>query len=266
MPNITTKQEFNQQLQYSSSVAPKLAETIKQKKPWTMEDVQNIIEQRQKKLESQSLFQALDNSSEIDDLRAIAPHFYFFIFAFQDMLRLTHNQISDSTLKKVAASLMAEDAGHEQLYLFDLKQLNCTQDVPWLFGVAHQPVRDFVYQLIGDLLRASDDRIRIIFPLVLEATGKVFFKYLVDLVRRCDYNQSLRYFGSFHQKIEMNHNIYQDGEEELHNIEFDENTYQEAVAFIDRCFDSFEYFADHLESQRVDTALCASRKSEVGVI
>lgn len=252
MHNITAKQELNQQLQSSSSVSPTLAETITQKKQWTIEDVQNIIEERQKKLESQPLFTALDNSSQIDDLQAIAPHFYFFIFTFQDMLRLTHDLISDSVLKKVAASLMAEDAGHEQWYLFDIEQLNCKRDVPWLFGAAHQPVRDFVYELISDILRASDDRIRIIFPLVLEAIGKVFFKYLVALVQRCGYNQSLRYFASFHQEIEMNHNIYQDGKEELHNIEFDENTYQEAVAFIHRCFDSWEYFAAHLECQRAN--------------
>lgn len=100
-------------------------------------------------------------------------------------------------------------------------------------------------------MRASDDRIRIIFPLVLEAIGKVFLKHLVPLVVRCGYNQSLRYFASFHQEIEMNHNIYQDGKEELHNIEFDENTYREAVALIYRCFDSFEYLADHLEHQRI---------------
>ncbi|NET45742.1 hypothetical protein [Okeania sp. SIO2B3] len=252
MHNITAKQELNQQLQSSSSVSPKLAETITQKKRWTIEDVQNIIEERQKKLESQPLFRSLDNSSQIDDLQAIAPHFYFFILTFQDMLRLTHNLISDSVLKKVAASLMVEDAGHEQWYLLDIEQLNCKRDVPWLFGATHQPVRDFVYQLISALLRASDDRIRIIFPLVLEATAKVFFKYLVDLVQRCGYDQSLQYFASSHQEIEMNHNIHQDGKEELHNIEFDENTYREAVALIHRCFDSFESFADHLECQRAD--------------
>ncbi|GGA16054.1 hypothetical protein [Okeania sp. KiyG1] len=252
MHNITAKQELNQQLQSSSSVSPKLAETITQKKQWTIEDVQNIIEERQKKLENQPLFKALDNSSQIDDLQAIAPHFYFFILIFQDMLRLTHNLISDSVLKKVAASLMAEDAGHEQWYLFDIEQLNCKRDISWVFGATHQPVRDFAYGLIGDLLYISDDRIRIIFPLVLEATAKVFFKYLVDLVQRCGYNQSLQYFGTYHQEIEMNHNIHQDGNEELHNIEFDENTYREAVAFIHRCFDYFECFADHLECQRAD--------------
>lgn len=157
--------------------------------------------------------------------------------------------ISDSTLKQVAANLKVEDTGHEQWYLFDLEQLNCTQDVTWIFGVTQQPVRDFVYQLIGDLLSVTDDRIRIIFPLVLEATGKAFFKYLVDLVQRCGYDHSLQYFGSYHQKIEMSHNLYQDGQEELHNIEFDKNTYQEAVAIINRCFDYFEGFAEHLECQ-----------------
>ncbi|NES73240.1 MAG: hypothetical protein F6K24_52655 [Okeania sp. SIO2D1] len=169
---------------YSSSVSPKLAETITQKKRWTIEDIQNIIEDRQKKLESQSLFKSLDNSSHINDLRAIAPHFYFFVFAFQDMLRLTHNLISDSAVKKVATSLIAEDAGHEQWYLFDLEQLNCTRDVPWLFGVTHQPVRDFVYQLIGDLLHINDDRIRIIFPLVLELIYKVNLKLASRLTIR----------------------------------------------------------------------------------
>ncbi|MDJ0571594.1 MAG: hypothetical protein QNJ53_21465 [Pleurocapsa sp. MO_192.B19] len=192
-------------------------------------------------------------SSKIDDLRAIAPHTHFFVLAFQDMLRLTHRLICDAVLKEVALSFVQEDAGHEQWYLFDVEQLGCVRDVRWLFSPTHQPVRDFVYQLMSELLRASDDRVRIIFPLILEATGTVFFKHLVGLVQRSGYDQTLRYFATSHQEIEVNHTIYNDAEQAaLNNIEFDENTYQQAIGLVHRCFDSFERFADHLEHHRRD--------------
>lgn len=218
-----------------------------QTKRWTREDVQGVVEERQKQLEGNPLLSTLDTSSDIEDMRAIALHFHFFVLAFQDMLRLIHELIGDPALKEVALSLAREDAGHEQWYLFDVEYLGCTCDVPWLFGPAHQPVRDFVYQLMSDLFHASDDRIRIILPLVLEATGTVFFKHLVGIVRRSGYDQSLRYFSSSHQKVEIGHDIYKDEQEVLQNIEFDENAYREAIALVHRCFDSFERFADHLE-------------------
>lgn len=201
------EQELTGDRQSPSSLFPTVAETATQTGRWTLEDVQGAVKGRQKELDSKPLFKALNSSAKIDRLRALAPHFYFFILAFQDMLRLTHGLICDPALKEVALSLAREDARHEQWYLLDVERLGCPRDVPWLFGPAHQPVRDFVYQLMSELLRARDDRVRIIFPLVLEATGTVFFKHLVGLVQRSGYDQSLRYFASSHQEIEMDHNI-----------------------------------------------------------
>lgn len=227
-------------------------ETITQARRWTIQDVQSVLEDRQKELESKPLFNALDRSSQIEDLQVIAPHFYFFVLAFPDMLRLTYEMISDTSLKEVALSLAQDDAGHDQWYLFDLEQLGCTRDLRWLFRPTHQPVRDLVYQLTSNLWRVSDDRVRIIFPLALEATGIVFFKHIAGLVQRAGYDKSLRYFGSSHQEAEINHTIYEDGKEVLRDIEFDEKTYQEAIALVKQCFDSFECLADYLEQQRGD--------------
>lgn len=227
-------------------------ETITETKQWTIKELQSVIEYRQKDLESKPLFNTFDRSSQIEDLQAIAPHFYFFVLAFQDMLRLTHEKICAPTLKEIALNFVQEDAGHEEWYLFDVEQLGCTRDVRWLFGNVHQPVRDFAYELTSYLFNISDDRVRIVFPLVLEATGVAFFKSIVGLVRRSGYDESLRYFGSCHQKAEMSHNMYKDGKEALDDIEFDENAYREALALIHQCFNCFEGFADYLEQQQGD--------------
>lgn len=230
---------------------PVIKEAVIQNKRWTIEDIKGVIEERQKGLESKTLLNVLSRSSKIEDLKTIVPHFHFFVLAFQDMLRLTHGLICDPLLKEVAQSLAQEDAGHEQWYLFDVKQLGCVRDVRWLFGTDHQPVRDVVYQLINELLSAKDDRVRIIFPLVLEATGAVFFKHIVALVQSLGYDQSLRYFASSHQEIEENHVIYSEGGQgAFDDIEFDANAYQEVIGLVNRCFDSFEHFADHLEYHR----------------
>ena len=217
----------------------------------TMADVQAVIEARRGELEKNPFLSALDASSEAADVRAIAPHLYFYVLGFQDMLRMTHELVREPAIKAIASQLAAEDAGHEQWYLYDIEQLDCARDLRWLFSAEHQPVRDIVYMLMAQLLRADDDRVRIVFPLVLEAAGSVFFKRVVGLLRRADYQRPLRYFARSHQEVEEEHDIFsEDGQLALTAIEFDATSYRDALGLISSCFDAFEGLADHLEHQR----------------
>ena len=216
-----------------------------------MSEVQAVIDARQRALAEKPLFRALDASSDIEDLRAIAPHGYFYVFGFQDMLRLTHEEVVDASMRDLARSLRDDDAGHENWFAEDTRVLDIVRDVPWVFGDAHRFTRDMVYHLISELLAAKDDRVRIVFPLVLESAGAIFFGAMVGLVRRTDYDPRLKYFARSHQEAEEAHQVFEEpGQEQLAKIEFDEGSYADAIRLVHACFDWFDRFADHLQAQR----------------
>ena len=215
-----------------------------------MTEVQAVIDVRRRRFEREQLLASLATSSSIDELRAIAPHLTFYVFGFQDMLRLTTELITEPKLRELADSLRQDDAGHERWFLFDMKQLGCTVDVEWVLGQEHQTTRDVTYGLIGELLRATDDRVRLVFPLVLEATASVFFPYVTNLLARAA-GPRLLYFGHTHLDAEAGHDLYGEARaQQLAAIEFDVAAHEAAISLVHRCFDQFERLFDHLEQQR----------------
>lgn len=217
-----------------------------------MSDVQAVIEARRRQLDQKPLWRALDSSSNVDDVRAIAPQGAFYVFGFQDMLRLTQELVVDPELREIATNLRGEDAGHEDWFVWDLGQLGLELDAVWLFGEEHRVTRDVTYGLIGQLLRAEDDRVRVVFPLVLEAAGSLFFRRVVALLHRAGFDRPLRYFARSHQEAEEEHDIFSDaGSATLAGISFDPVSHEAAVQLVHACFDYFERFMDHLEHHRV---------------
>ncbi|WP_106092060.1 iron-containing redox enzyme family protein [Enhygromyxa salina] len=217
-----------------------------------MAEVQGVIQKRTDALATMPLFRSLAASSHLDDLRAIAHHGYFYVLGFQDMLRLTHEQIQDPELGSIALSMRQDDLGHDAWFLADTETLGVSRDVAWVFGDVHRPIRDMVYRLMSELLGASDDRVKIVFPLVLEAAGSIFFASMVDLVKRADYDHALRYFARSHQAAEEAHEVFSEsGQEVLDRVNFDLPLYDEAIGLVERCFDCFEQFAERLEQHRI---------------
>ncbi len=217
----------------------------------TMMDVRAAIESRRSKLAMEPFLRSLDASSSLEDLRAFVPHLYFYVFAFQDMLRLAHGRVSDPQLREIARRHREEDAGHERWFAFDMNELGTTRDVVWVFSAEHELTRDVSYELVAELLRASDDRVRVAFPLVLEALGSVFFPRVVRLLERAGAGERLRYFARSHQQVEEQHEIFSaEGEQALNGITFDDAVYAEALAMVERCFDHGERLAAHLERHR----------------
>ena len=215
-----------------------------------MTEVQAVIDVRSRRFEREQLLASLATAASIDELRAIAPHLTFYVFGFQDMLRLTAELVRDPKLRELADGLRKDDAGHERWFWFDMTQLGCTPDVEWVLGREHQATRDVTYSLMSELLRADDDRVRMVFPLVLEATAAVFFPYVSNLLARAA-GPRLLYFGDTHRDAEAAHELYEQARaQQLAAIEFDEPTYVAAVALVHRCFDLFERLFAHLEQQR----------------
>jgi len=217
----------------------------------TMTDVRAAIEVRRTRLAAEPFLRSLDASSSIDDLRAFVPHLYFYVFAFQDMLRLAHARVTDPKLREIARRHREEDAGHERWFAFDMAELGTTRDVVWVFSAEHELTRDVSYELVAELLRATDDRVRVAFPLVLEALGSVYFPRVVRLLERAGTGEKLRYFARSHQEVEENHDVFSaEGEQALNGIAFDEAVFADAMAMVDRCFAHGERLAAHLERHR----------------
>jgi hypothetical protein len=217
----------------------------------SMIDVKRVIEARRARLEQHAFLRSLESSARADDLRAFVPQLYFWVFAFQDMLRLAHERVIDPQLREIARRHREEDAGHQAWFAADAAELDCVRDVVWIFGDEHRVTRDVSYELVAAILEATDDRVRIVGPLVLEALGSVFFPRVVGLVDRAGLRDRLQYFARSHQQIEADHDIFtEEGAKALDGLEFDDVAFAQSVALVDRCFDQGERLATHLESAR----------------
>jgi len=217
----------------------------------TMTEVRAAIEARRQRLAAEPFLRSLEASSSVEDLRAFVPHLYFWVFAFQDMLRLAAERVHDPELRELARRHREEDAGHEQWFATDAEELGCARDVVWVFGADHQTTRDVSYELVAEILHATDDRLRLVFPLALEAMGSVFFPRVVAMLERAGFRGRLRYFARSHQHIEESHDIFTgESNKALDSITLEPVVYDQAIALVERCFAHGERLAAHLESHR----------------
>ncbi len=217
----------------------------------TMADLQRVIEQRRLELERSPFIQGIERSSSVDGLRGFVPQLYFYVYAFQDVLRLSAETITDPRLAAIATNHRNEDAGHERWFGSDVVALGCARDVEWVFGPEHSQTRDVAYALVAEVLHADDDRLRLVVPLVLEAAGSVFFFRVIDLLERAGFDRPLHYFARHHQDVEASHDIFSDATGgELEAIEFEPAIYERAVGIVNRSFDRMMTFADSLERHR----------------
>lgn len=216
----------------------------------TMADLQQVIERRRRELEGSAFVQGIERSS-IDGLRGFVPQLYFYVYAFQDVLRLSAATITDPRLKAIATTHRDEDAGHQRWFGTDALALGCVRDIEWMFGPAHEQTRDFAYTLVAEVLRADDDRLRLVVPLVLEAAGSVFFFRVIDVLERVGYDRPLHYFARHHQDVEAAHGIFSETTgDELGAIELEPAAYDRAEGIVNRSFDHVMAFAAWLEHHR----------------
>lgn len=217
----------------------------------TMLELKPVIEDRRRRLLEHPFFRGLEASSDVEQLRNFVPQLFFFVFGFQDMLRIAHERISDPKLREIAGRHRAEDAGHEVWFVNDAIELKCERDVVWVFGKEHHVTRDFCYELVAEILHAENDHLRLVFPLVLESAGSVFFEKVIGLIRRSGYEGRLQYFAESHQEIEQAHDMFTaDGQQEIDDLVMPQAVFDTAVALVQRSFDACERFAQHLETHR----------------
>lgn len=216
----------------------------------TLAEISAVIAQHREVLSRHPFLRRLEASHDVEDLRRFLPHLYFYVYAFQDMLRLSHELITEPRLREIAGRHREEDAGHQHWFAEDAATLGCARDVGWVFGPGHEPTRDISYALVAEVMRAYDDRVRLALPLVLEAVGSTFFFRVNDLVARSGFDGPLRYFSRSHQQVEADHDIFTaEGSAVIHAVELDGAAYDAAVAATARCFALFDRLATHLLAQ-----------------
>ncbi|MEM7156966.1 MAG: tryptophan dimethylallyltransferase family protein [Myxococcota bacterium] len=231
--------------------------------PTTLASIDRVVLGHAKRLATTPFCRRLEGPASLHDFRRFSRGLSFYVMAFQDMLRLCTERVTEPRLERIAATHQREDAGHEQWFVHDLRHVGEEPDLSWLFGPEHQPIRDITYGMLSELHRTCDDRVRLAVVLALEGAGHVFFSRVVNYTERMDADLPLRYFARHHLEVERAHEVFSDdGEVSLEDITLEPEAFAEAVAMVSRIFDGFTRMAADLEaglSVRPDAVLAEGR-------
>lgn len=215
-----------------------------------MQHVEKYLAQKQAELASHPFFARLQLNRGSSGELAFAGGLTFWVFVFQDVLRLNETRVTDPTMKAIVRHHRIEDGGHEKWFLEDLALLDPTpRDVPWLFGAQHAQTRDAAYALMSEVYRASDDRVRVALLHTLESAGHVFFERVADYVHATGMTDQLRYFSHHHLEVEKDHSLFEEDAPAAAAIELPAEVLAEALAMVDRCYQAFTQLFDGLEAR-----------------
>jgi hypothetical protein len=216
------------------TVSPSKAFSIRRS---TVEAVFSRISELADQYDEQPFFRLLESAAGPAQVEALVPALAFFVFAFQDMLRLNEEQMVDPALKAIARKHRAEDAGHQNWFLHDARCLGVEPDVEWTFGQQQRPTRDTSYQLISEVFRASDDRVRVVIPMVLEAAGHPFFRRVFRFFENAGVQAELKYFALSHWQVEEGHEMLQDAQSAyLRELQLPAELRAECLQMVERMF------------------------------
>ena len=220
-----------------------------------MKEVKRHLAERQKDFVSHPFFARLERNDRFESEMGFAPGLTFWVFAFQDILRLNETRVTDPALRKIARHHRAEDRGHEAWFLDDIAELDPSpRDIRWLFGRHHMHTRDAAYALVSEVFRTNDDRVRIALVLTLESAGHVFFERIAAYVQRHGADERLRYFSSNHLEVEKDHALFEAELMKALEVDLPEEVRAESIAMVDRCYEAFHQLFTGLEERLVRRA------------
>jgi len=221
----------------------------------TMGQVEALIHERGGKLSAHPFIQRLDGEANRAEFMALLPRLGFFVFAFQDVLRIATRRSTDPELHPLIESMERNDSGHEQWYLEDLQALGIELRVSDLFSRDNAVTRDVAYELLGAVESASDDYSRLALILCLEEAAQQFFKRVSTYARRAGITRRLRYFGGEHLLAEESHEVFEDAAQKQLNALVIAPAARAAVSgAVERTFHAMTRFADDLHRTMIAVA------------
>ena len=221
-----------------------------------MNDILKDIEARQAQFSTLPFFKFLEQGSRIEDANMFVSGLAFFILAFQDILRINEVQITDPVLLPIAQQHRQGDLGHDIWFLHDIQTLDVDCGAALLFSEKSVQTRDTSYAIAAEIYRASDDRIRLVIPLVLEAAGHIFFSRAYHFFNRAGYTDRLKYFSKEHFQAELDHEMFdQEINQRLQALHLTDELRQEASDVVERIFTALIAMVGALHNQIEQTQL-----------
>ncbi len=214
-----------------------------------MADVKRVIDSHRAAMTEHPFLTDLESSATEAQLRRMLPRLAFFVFSFQDVLRLTRELSTDPELKRIATTFEVEDRGHDRWYLRDLAELGVEVDVSRVFSSEHAVARTVGYRIVSEILTARDDHGRLAVVLSLEAVGREFFVRVSELVGRLGLEERLRYCSGKHLAAELGHGVFsQEGEERVSALRIPEEAAGEVLMAVERTFAAMAVLATDLHA------------------
>ena len=215
-----------------------------------MQIIFDEIQTLRKEFEKLSFFKFLEDGDQIDDANIFVPGLAFFVLTFQDILRLNEEHITNPKFAPIIELHRQEDLGHDAWFLHDLKQLGTDCPATLLFGDQFVETRDASFEIVSEIYRATDDRVRLVIPLALEAAGHVFFSRVFHFFSRTGYSGQLKYFSKEHFEVEKDHELFEDDiNDAILAIDLSEALKQEAKRVISRIFQALSKMVSALQQK-----------------
>ncbi|WAS99185.1 hypothetical protein [Nannocystis punicea] len=186
-------------------------------------------------------FALLRPTSELRHALAFARGLSFWVYVFQDVIRLNADLARDPRYRALLLRHCEEDRGHEQWFHADLLEIfGAPVALDELFAPEFADARAGALAIAAEVFRLSDDRLRIVLVDALEAAAGVGFARFAAHVRASGCVDRLQYFDGRHLAVEDDHELHDEHvERELDAIRFTDDERAEAAALIDRVFAAF---------------------------
>lgn len=212
-----------------------------------MQQVDAYIREQQARFADHPFFVRLQKAATLDEIMAFAPDLAFWVMAFQDVLRLNESRVDDAGLRRMARAHRIEDAGHERWFLEDLSALGARRghDAASLFSPRDTTTRDAAYEIVSEVFRVRDDRVRVVLLLALESAGHVFFERVARALEGRDDVPPLRYFAKAHLDVEKDHELFHDADVQMFlEAALPADVRAEAKALVERVYAAFARMFD----------------------
>jgi len=221
-----------------------------------MEAVFSRLEQLERKFSAHSFFHHLSRRTDAAHVLRDTAAIGFWIFAFQDVLRLNVERMRDPDLARLVERHRAEESGHDCWFLEDLQALGIDRpDAASLFGAGSFAARSATYRIMAEVLRTGSDEERVVLLLAMEATGHIFFDRMSRYVRAHPSLPALRYFSSFHLDCEEDHEMFEtDMQKFLLSRSLSDVQRAACLALCDRVFQALSDMLDNLALRIADSA------------
>jgi hypothetical protein len=223
--------------------------------PTTMGEVEALIHERGGKLSGHPFIRRLEGEASYAEFTALLPRLGFFVFAFQDALRVAGRRSTDPELHSLIESMERGDRGHEQWYLEDLQGLGIELRVEDLFSRNYDVTREVAYELVGMIALATDDYSRLSLILCLEEAAQQFFGRVSGYAKRAGVTRRLRYFGGEHLAAEDAHEVFEEAsQKQLDRMILAPAARAAVTSTVERTFHAMNRLADDLHQAMITVA------------